>query len=98
MRRSERGAALLFTTLTLAATVIGSAFAIDLGQAYTARRQMQNAADAGAFAGARALMKTRVSAALWSDLTDSVWTSARDTAQANGAGTMTTSQCKVIRK
>ena len=50
MRRNEQGFTTVFIALALVSLLGASAFALDLGQAYTSRRQMQNAADAGALA------------------------------------------------
>jgi hypothetical protein len=96
--RDERGVAMVFIATTVVAMLVASAFALDLGMGYTSRRQMQNAADAAAMAGTRALMKVRIGNGLFLDPTASVWTAVRDTAQANGADTLQTSQCKVIRR
>ena len=97
MKRSESGFATVFIALTLVAMLAASAFAIDLGQGFTSRRQMQNAADAAAMAATRALMKTRTGGATYLDPTTSVWAAARDTAKRNGADTLLASQCQVIR-
>src|SRR5262245_11702396 len=53
--RSERGAVLVFTALALTALTGFLVFVIDHGVLMVARHQAQNAADAGALAGAVAL-------------------------------------------
>ena len=53
--RSERGQAIIQVTISLVALLAMVALAIDVGRVYGERRQMQNAADAGALAGAREL-------------------------------------------
>jgi Flp pilus assembly protein TadG len=53
--RDERGTALIFVAVSLVALLGASMLAIDVGQLMTARTQAQNAADAGALAGATAL-------------------------------------------
>ena len=51
----ERGQTLVVVALVLVALVAFLALIVDLGNVYAQRRLMQNAADAGALAGARAL-------------------------------------------
>ena len=53
--RDERGMTLAFIALGLTALLAASTLAIDVGMFMTARSQAQNAADAGALAGATAL-------------------------------------------
>jgi Flp pilus assembly protein TadG len=53
--RDERGMTLAFIALGLTAMLAASTLAIDVGMFMTARSQAQNAADAGALAGATAL-------------------------------------------
>ena len=53
--RGERGQVLVQVALLMVAFLILLALAIDVGHIYQVRRQMQNAADAGALAGAREL-------------------------------------------
>jgi Flp pilus assembly protein TadG len=50
--RSERGAALIHVGIAMFVLVAMSAFVLDFGVMWMARRQAQNAADAGALAGA----------------------------------------------
>lgn len=52
---AERGQVLIQVALTIVVLLLFVALAIDVGNAYAERRQMQNAADAGALAGAREL-------------------------------------------
>ena len=55
LRRDERGMSFVFVGLGFMAFVAASTLAIDVGMFMTARSQAQNAADAGALAGATAL-------------------------------------------
>lgn len=55
----ERGQALVQVVIALVALLLFAALAIDVGQWYMQRRHMQNAADAGALAGARELCEGR---------------------------------------
>jgi Flp pilus assembly protein TadG len=58
-RDDERGAALVFIAISMVALLLVAALVIDGGFGYTNRRQMQNAADSAALAGASALQKAR---------------------------------------
>ncbi|NLG49995.1 MAG: hypothetical protein GX552_07795 [Chloroflexi bacterium] len=53
--RQETGAALVQTALLLVVLLLFVGLAVDVGSLYAVRRHMQNAADAGALAGARAI-------------------------------------------
>ena len=53
--RSERGQALIQVALSMVVLLLCAGLATDVGYMYTQRRHMQNAADAGALAGAREL-------------------------------------------
>src|SRR5512145_1244133 len=54
--RNERGAVLVYVALALVFALLGMvALAIDMGYMYVAKAQLQNAADAGALAGASKL-------------------------------------------
>src|SRR5664279_4980316 len=53
--RGERGQVLAIVALALVALLGISAFAIDVGYAYYAKRQLQSATDAAALAGAQDL-------------------------------------------
>jgi hypothetical protein len=51
-RAGERGQAVVLVALTFSAMLMAAGLAIDAGQLFVARRTMQEAADAGAYAGA----------------------------------------------
>jgi putative Flp pilus-assembly TadE/G-like protein len=55
LRRDERGVSLVFVSVAFMALLSATTLAIDVGMFMTARSQAQNAADAGALAGATAL-------------------------------------------
>ena len=55
--RNDRGAIIIHVALALLALIAFSAFVVDMGVMWVSRRQAQNAADAGALAGAIALMQ-----------------------------------------
>jgi Flp pilus assembly protein TadG len=79
--RDERGAALVFVAISMVALLIVAALVIDGGFGYTNRRQMQNAADSAALAGASALKRARFAGA--SPVL--IRTSVNDALQRNGA-------------
>ena len=54
--RDERGATLMFVAISMVVLLGMAALAIDVGMLYAAKGQAQNAADAGALAGAGALL------------------------------------------
>ena len=54
---NERGAIIIHVAVALLALIAFSVFVVDMGVMWVSRRQAQNAADAGALAGAVALMK-----------------------------------------
>lgn len=54
---NERGAIIIHVAMALLALIAFSAFVIDAGAMWVSRRQAQNVADAGALAGAIALMR-----------------------------------------
>src|SRR5438445_13461316 len=56
LRRSERGIATMYVGVGFMAFMAVSTLAIDVGMFMTARNQAQNSADAGALAGAIALV------------------------------------------
>jgi type II secretory pathway pseudopilin PulG len=56
--KDQRGISVILVAMLLTVLVGFVAFAIDIGYTYVARNQVQNAADAGALAGARFLIKT----------------------------------------
>lgn len=64
----ERGAALVFVALSMVSLLIVAALIVDGGFGYTNRRQMQNAADSAALAGARQLHQIRFAGASKSTL------------------------------
>src|SRR5262245_11781480 len=80
LRTDEQGISLVFVAGSMFAFLATSALAIDVGLLMTARGQAQRAADAGALAGATALVFNN-----FSDIssTGPAATSARNTAQAN---------------
>ena len=55
-RSGERGAIVIHVAIALIALLAFSAFIIDQGLMYVSRRQAQNSADAGALAGALAML------------------------------------------
>ncbi len=55
-RTDERGVILIVVAVTLTSLILLSAFVVDFGVMWLARTQAQNAADAGALAGATALV------------------------------------------
>ena len=56
LRRNESGMSYVFIGLSMMAFISASMLAIDVGMLMTARSQAQNSADAGALAGATALL------------------------------------------
>jgi putative Flp pilus-assembly TadE/G-like protein len=80
LRRDERGMSLVFVSVAFMALLSATTLAIDVGMFMTARSQAQNAADAGAHAGAVALVLNS-----YTDRTPTgpAVTSARQAAQAN---------------
>jgi Flp pilus assembly protein TadG len=77
---AEDGVVMVLVALLVVAMLVIVAIVIDGGQGYAARRQMQNAADAAAFAGARALNRARFQAS-----TTQVASVVQDVAAANHA-------------
>ncbi len=57
LRHNEQGMSLVFVGLGFMAFLAATTLAIDVGMFMTARSQAQNSADAGALAGATALVK-----------------------------------------
>jgi hypothetical protein len=80
LHRDERGISIIFVSVGLAGFLAATTLAIDVGMMMMARSQAQNAADAGALAGATALVFNS-----FTDRTSSgpAVTSAVSTAQAN---------------
>lgn len=88
-RRDEQGAVAVLVALLVSMLMVLSGFAIDFGAAYTSKRQLQNAADAGALAAARVFSaKPGTCAALIGNaaLKAQARTAAVNTAEANRAG------------
>ncbi len=79
LRRGERGAALMLIALSMTAVVGTVGVIVDGGSAFAQRRQMQNAADSAALAGARALDRLAVNAEA------AIWSAVVASATANGA-------------
>jgi Flp pilus assembly protein TadG len=81
--RGDEGISLVFIALSAVALILVAGLAIDGGVAYANRRQMQNAADAGAFAGTKAVEDLR-----FNNVTDGgTIYDAIDAARANNGGT-----------
>src|SRR4026208_1253497 len=59
LRRDESGRSYVFIGMSMLAFLSASMLAIDVGMLMTARSQAQNSADAGALAGAQALIFDR---------------------------------------
>lgn len=80
--KSERGAMLILVALSIAALIAFNTFVIDYGVMWVGRRQAQNAADAGALAGA---VSMAFDANGWTDRTPAgpARTSAQQTALTN---------------
>lgn len=68
--RDQRGVTLILLALSATAIMIVAALFLDVGNSYSVRRSMQNAADAGAMAGAQALYKAVVAGSIASGTTD----------------------------
>jgi Flp pilus assembly protein TadG len=79
--RKENGQALVIVAIALVVLMAFVALAVDVGQWYQQRRQMQNAADAGALAGAKVLCMQGLGA------TTAARNAAVTYAQSNGAQT-----------
>lgn len=56
-QKSNRGSVIIFVALVLPILIALAALAVDLGRAYVAKNELQNAADAAALAGAAVLAK-----------------------------------------
>ncbi|MBV8979693.1 MAG: pilus assembly protein [Acidimicrobiia bacterium] len=94
-QRDEGGFSIVIVALLMVAMLTVAALAVDGGQAYADHRQMQNAADAGALAGTRALESARFRGGLTTDVN----TQAVNEALNNGAGSSTGQvTCTVIDK
>ena len=62
LRRDQSGMTYVFVGLGMMAFLSASILAIDVGKVMTARNQAQNAADAGALAGATAILRSSTDA------------------------------------
>jgi Flp pilus assembly protein TadG len=82
-KQSERGAILVHVAIGLLAVIAFSAFTVDYGQLWVSRRQAQNAADAGALAGAVSRIMEDPSNPPSSTTSGVVWESAVNAAAAN---------------
>jgi Flp pilus assembly protein TadG len=78
-RRSERGAAIMLIALSMTSVIAVTGVVVDGSNAFAQRREMQNAADSAALAGARALDTLAVNAET------AIWTAVVASATANGA-------------
>ncbi len=78
-KRNERGAALILVAASLVTTMTVTGLVVDGSNAFSQRRQMQNAADSAALAGARALDKLVVNGE------SAIWTAVVASAVSNGA-------------
>lgn len=58
-RKGERGSVMVITTIGMLAMLLVTGLAIDISHLYTAKAELQNAADAAALAGATQLNSTR---------------------------------------
>lgn len=91
----DRGATLIFVAVSLVALMALAGLIVDGGNAYSQRRQMQNAADTAATAGANALQRHRQGES--GATADTILTAARSAAGANGAKTDASFTCELIR-
>ncbi|MGH9902988.1 MAG: pilus assembly protein TadG-related protein, partial [Pyrinomonadaceae bacterium] len=57
-RRGERGSVLVFSTIGMLSLLLAAGLAVDVSHLYTAKAELQNAADAAAIAGAYQLNST----------------------------------------
>lgn len=82
-QQSERGAILTFVALSLVSIVAVMGVVLDGGNVFSQRRQMQNAADAAATAGARALDRLALGneGAIWSAVVASAVSNGGDSTQ-----------------
>src|SRR5690349_12809009 len=88
----ERGATAVLMALSMVGLLAFGGLVLDGGNAYSQRRQMQNAADSSAMSGTNALYKWKLNTSLPQN---SIYDAARQTALDNGAadGTFT---CKLV--
>ncbi len=84
-REQERGLIMVLTGLLLTVLMIFAALVIDMGQAYSSRRQMQNASDDAALAGANQLYRVKFPSSSPGPASSTVWETVKDVAGRNGA-------------
>lgn len=89
MKRNERGATMVFIAFAMASVLTMTGLIVDGSRAFSERRQMQNAADNAALAGARALDS------LVTLNESAIFTTARASAVTNGADSATFT-CRLI--
>lgn len=94
-RRDDRGVTMIFVAICMVALMALVGLVIDGGNAYAQRRQMQNAADSAALAGANALQRYRQGTS--GATADKVLVDARATAGNNGAKTDASFMCRLVR-
>jgi hypothetical protein len=92
--RDDQGTTAILVAISLIALMSVTGLVVDGGNAYSQRRQMQNAADASALAGANALERYRTTAP--KPAVSTVWTAAKTNAVDNGAED-TTFTCDLVR-
>jgi Flp pilus assembly protein TadG len=90
LRRDERGISVLIVALTLVTLVVMAALAIDLGDVRQVRSQEQNAADAGALAGAQDLPAAPEAVAKAAGYAAATMSSTRASSAPCGSGTTAT--------
>ncbi len=83
--RDERGAVIMLITLAVTVLFSMAAIVVDLGHAYVTARQMQNASDAAAMAGARTLDRMHLAGASATSTAANVDATVRRIAGRNGA-------------
>ena len=93
---NEQGFSIVFVALMMVLMLSIAAFAIDLGQAYASRRQMQNAADDASLGATRALDKARRAGYANIGLNDAVASTAADVANTRNGSQAALYTCTVI--
>ncbi|MBN1177721.1 MAG: hypothetical protein JXD18_00800 [Anaerolineae bacterium] len=83
-RREERGQAIVILAIAMVVLLVAAGMAIDGGVAHLNRRRAQNAADAGALAGARVLSSSICDSATSSATDTAVYAAVWDYARRNG--------------
>jgi hypothetical protein len=95
----ERGAALIIVALSLVSLMAVAGLIIDGGRVYSERRQMQNASDSAAMAGARELdlIRTELQQTPPGAVdADDIYEAALDAAEDNGADPGTDFECYIV--